>query len=144
MVDVHTKEQRSFNMSRIRGKDTKPEMVVRSLVHRLGYRFRLHRKDLPGKPDLVFIRLKKIIFVHGCFWHLHACKYGRVRPKTNADFWQAKRLSNKQRDQKNVRTLKSLGWDVLVVWQCQIKQENLIERLDAFLSASNAEITRQE
>ena len=86
MVDVHTPEQRSFNMSRIRGRDTKPEMIVRSIVHQMGYRFRLHRKDLPGKPDLVLPGRRKIIFVHGCFWHMHRCRYGRVVPRTNTDF----------------------------------------------------------
>ena len=122
MVDVHTKQQRSYNMSRIKGKDTKPEMVIRSLVHRLGYRFRLHRKDLPGKPDLVLPRHKKVIFVHGCYWHLHNCKYGRVAPKTNAIFWKDKREGNKERDRKNIAALKKLGWGVLVIWECQIPE----------------------
>lgn len=122
MVDVHTKQQRSYNMSRIKGKDTKPEMVIRSLVHRLGYRFRLHRKDLPGKPDLVLPRHKKVIFVHGCYWHLHNCKYGRVAPKTNAKFWKDKREGNKERDRKNIAALKKLGWGVLVIWECQIPE----------------------
>ena len=124
-------------MSRIRDKDTKPEMVVRSLVHRMGYRFRLHRKDLPGKPDLVFVRRRKVIFVHGCFWHMHACKYGRARPQTNAAFWEQKRRSNKTRDRENLDALKSLGWDVLVVWQCQTRNiEALSQRIGAFLSDS--------
>jgi DNA mismatch endonuclease (patch repair protein) len=87
MPDVHTPEQRSFNMSRIKNRNTRPEMKVRSLVHRMGYRFRLHRKDLPGKPDLVFPSRHKVLFVHGCFFHMHDCPYGRVVPKTNAEFW---------------------------------------------------------
>ena len=120
MVDVHTKAQRSFNMSRIKGKDTKPELVVRSFVHQSGYRFRLHRKDLPGKPDIVLPRHKKIIFIHGCFWHMHNCKNGRVKPATRAKFWQDKRTGNKKRDRRNIRALKKLGWDVLVVWECQV------------------------
>lgn len=135
MADVHTKAQRSFNMSQIRDKNTKPELLVRSLVHRMGYRFRLHRKDLPGKPDMVFAGCKKIIFVHGCFWHVHGCKYGRVRPQTNAEFWQDKRAGNKVRDRKNLKALKILGWDVLVVWQCQTRNlGRLAARLNDFLS----------
>jgi DNA mismatch endonuclease (patch repair protein) len=136
MVDVHTKTQRSFNMSRIRGKDTKPELVVRSFVHRLGYRFRLHRKDLPGKPDLVFSRHKKIIFVHGCYWHLHSCKYGKVKPATNAEFWQDKRTGNKERDKRNIRELKKLGWEVLVVWECQVRSGGFAGRVLGFLGDS--------
>lgn len=118
MVDVLTKDQRSFNMSRIRGKDTKPEFVVRRLVHLLGYRFRLHRRNLPGCPDIVLPRHRKVIFVHGCFWHMHRCRYGRVQPKTNRRFWEKKRKGNVERDRKNVRALKRLGWKVLVVWEC--------------------------
>ena len=136
MVDVHTKAQRSFNMSRIKGKDTKPELVVRSLVHQLGFRFRLYRKDLPGKPDIVLPRHRKIIFVHGCFWHMHNCKNGRVKPATNAQFWQDKRTGNKERDKRNVRALKKLGWNVLVIWECQMKDvEELNRRLRTFLYA---------
>jgi len=135
MADVHTAAQRSFNMSRIRGKDTKPELIVRSLVHQMGYRFRLHRKDLPGKPDLVLPGHRKIIFVHGCFWHMHRCRYGRVTPKTNADFWQAKREGNVERDRRNRKSLKADGWEVLTVWECWIRhpEERLIPRLEAFL-----------
>ena len=109
MADVHTPEQRSYNMSRIRGRDTKPELIVRSIVHQMGFRFRLHRKDLPGKPDLVLPGRGKIIFVHGCFWHMHRCRYGRVVPKTNAEFWQAKRQGNMDRDRRNRRALRADG-----------------------------------
>lgn len=110
-------------------------MVVRSLVHRMGYRYRLHRKDLPGKPDLVFPGRKKIIFVHGCFFHMHDCKYGRVTPKTNAEFWRSKRLSNVERDVRNVEALNSLGWEVFTVWECQTKfTDSLKEMLSGFLS----------
>lgn len=115
MTDVLTPDQRSYCMSRIHGKNTKPEMIVRRLAHAMGYRFRLHRKDLPGKPDLVFPRLQKVILVHGCFWHLHRCKYGRVTPKTNSEFWQSKREATRARDKRSIRALKALGWDVLVV-----------------------------
>ena len=114
MADVHTKEQRSFNMSRIRNKDTRPEILVRSIVHRLGYRYALHRKDLPGKPDIVLTRHRKIIFIHGCFWHMHKCRYGRVKPATNADFWQTKREGNVARDKRNLRKLRKDSWKVLV------------------------------
>jgi DNA mismatch endonuclease, patch repair protein len=116
MPDVHTPAQRRFNMSRIRNRNTRPEMFVRSMVHRMGYRYRLHRKDLPGKPDLVFPSRRRIIFVHGCFFHMHDCPYGRVTPKTNAEFWQAKRLSNVERDRRNLAALKKEGWKVLEVW----------------------------
>ena len=135
MTDVHTPAQRSFNMSRIRAKDTRPELVVRSLVHQMGYRFRLHRKDLPGKPDLVLPGHRKVIFVHGCFWHMHRCRYGRVTPKTNAEFWQQKRMGNVERDRRNVRELRRAGWSVLVVWECWTKlpEEKVVPRLLKFL-----------
>ena len=136
MSDVHSREQRSYNMSRIRGKDTRPEMVVRSMVHRMGYRYRLHRSDLPGKPDLVFPRLKKIIFVHGCFWHMHRCRYGRVEPATNAEFWEKKRMGNVTRDKRNIRKLRRLDWKVLVVWECWTKMPDSLEnRLCKFLQS---------
>ena len=135
MTDVHTPRQRSFNMSRIRNRNTRPEMFVRSMVHRMGYRYRLHRKDLPGKPDLVFPSRHKIVFVHGCFFHMHDCSYGRVTPKTNAEFWQNKRLSNVERDRRNVAALKRDGWKVLEVWECQTRMPDLLEkRLRRFLS----------
>lgn len=135
VADVLTPEQRSRNMSAIRSKDTKPEMVVRRIAHRLGYRFRLHRRDLPGAPDLVFPRLKKIIFVHGCYWHIHDCPWGCVAPKTNARFWQAKRTGNVQRDQKSARKLKRLGWRVLTIWECETRDmPRLSGRLSRFLT----------
>jgi len=135
MTDVHSPEQRSFNMSRIRSRDTKPEMIVRSLVHQMGYRFRLHRRDLPGTPDLVLPRHSKVIFVHGCFWHMHRCRYGRVTPRKNAAFWAAKRQANVERDRKALRRLRSDGWRVLVVWECWTRDPEikLIPRLTQFL-----------
>lgn len=135
MADVHSKAQRSFNMSRIRGKDTKPELIVRSLVHQMGFRFRLHRKDLPGKPDLVLPRHRRIIFVHGCFWHMHRCRYGRVVPKTNTEFWQNKRMGNVERDRRNQRILRKDGWQTLVIWECWTRdpEAKVIPRLEAFL-----------
>ena len=108
-------------MSRIKSRDTKPELVVRSICHSLGLRFRLHRKDLPGKPDLVFPRHNTVILVHGCYWHSHNCKYGKVTPKTNADFWKNKRNTTIERDKSNVAALKNLKWRVLIYWECEIK-----------------------
>ena len=110
----------SENMRAIRSKDTLPEMAVRSLVHRLGYRFRLHRPDLPGKPDLAFPARRKVIFVHGCFWHSHDCKSGLI-PRSNQDFWLTKLRRNKVRDSENLEALATLGWKALVIWQCELK-----------------------
>jgi len=115
------KEKRSQIMRAVRSLDTRPELIVRSLLHILGYRFRLHRKDLPGSPDLVFPSRKKIIFVHGCFWHGHACKRGGRQPKTNSDYWQAKIARNRARDSVSLVTLKESGWEVMVVWECQLR-----------------------
>ena len=105
-------------MSQIRDRDTKPELKVRKLVHSMGYRYRLHRKDLPGKPDLVFPKFRKIIFVHGCFFHMHDCRYGRVVPQTNKEVWKAKRERNVDRDSKVMVELKELGWQTSVIWEC--------------------------
>ena len=134
MADVHSKRTRSYNMSQIRGKDTKPELIVRSLVHRMGYRFRLHVKDLPGKPDLVLPRHQKVIFVHGCYWHMHRCRYGRVVPKTNTEFWQNKRQGNVDRDRRSLRKLRRLGWRPLVLWECWTRDIDRVEqKLSEFL-----------
>ncbi|MCA9059995.1 MAG: DNA mismatch endonuclease Vsr [Planctomycetaceae bacterium] len=135
MTDVHNPAQRSYNMSCIRGQDTRPEMIVRSLVHQMGFRFRLHRQGLPGRPDLVLPRHRKIIFVHGCFWHLHHCRFGRVIPKTNAEFWSNKRRGNVERDRRNRAALRKLGWSVLTVWECWTRdpERQLIPRLEQFL-----------
>ena len=134
MVDVHSKRQRSYNMSQIKSKNTKPEILVRSLVHHMGFRYSLHRKDLPGKPDLVLVKRKKVIFVHGCFWHMHRCRYGSVVPKTNKKFWKIKREGNVDRDKRNLRKLRKEGWKVLVVWECQTRNsERLIDKLKKFL-----------
>lgn len=122
MADVLTKEQRRLNMSRVRDKDSHPEKYIRTMIHRLGYRFRLHRRDLPGKPDLVFPSRRKVIFVHGCFWHVHNCSKGRSEPKTNSEFWLAKRQSNVERDMRNIHSLEEMGWKALIVWECQIKK----------------------
>ena len=135
MVDVLTPAQRRLNMSRIRGKDTKPEMVVRRLAHSLGFRYRLHTHTLPGTPDLVFAGKKKVVFVHGCFWHRHKCRYGRPVPATRASFWKEKLLQNVTRDKKARVNLRRLGWKALVIWQCQTRQtDRLRSRLLHFLS----------
>lgn len=139
MTDVLTPAQRSFNMSRIRSRNTRPEMIVRSIVHRLGYRYSLHKSDLPGKPDIVLVRHRKIIDVHGCFFHMHACKYGSVVPATNADFWKEKRLSNVKRDKQNFRALTSSGWYVLIVWECETRDSRKLEQtLLRFLKRSHS------
>jgi DNA mismatch endonuclease (patch repair protein) len=136
MVDVLTRKQRSFNMSQIRGRDTKPEMVVRKLVHSLGYRYRLHVRKLVGCPDIVLARHRKLIFVHGCFWHMHKCRYGKVKPATNKDFWRSKREGNVTRDKRNIRKLRKDGWKVLVIWECQTRNsEKLINKLSKFLNS---------
>ena len=134
MADVLSPKQRRYCMSRIRGKDTKPEMIVRKLVFALGFRYRLHVRDLPGCPDLVFPAKRKAILVHGCFWHRHSCSNGRVVPRTRRAFWLKKLEGNKKRDARNRRALRKKGWDVLVIWECQTdRTERLIERLHAFL-----------
>jgi DNA mismatch endonuclease (patch repair protein) len=122
-------------MRAVKSRDTTPEMTVRRMVHAMGKRYRLHRSDLPGKPDLTFPRLRKIIFVHGCFWHGHDCKRGARQPKDNADYWVRKIGRNKERDGRSQEALKALGWDVLVVWECEFKDRNVLEgRLRGFLS----------
>lgn len=123
VADVHTTEQRSRNMAAIKGENTKPELRVRSLLHSLGYRFRLHRKDLPGKPDIVLPKHHLAIFVHGCFWHCHDCRYGRVVPATRPEFWAAKRGGNVARDQRMDEALKAEGWRVATIWECQTKDD---------------------
>lgn len=131
MADVHSKEVRSYNMSRIKGKDTKPEMLVRKFLHANGFRYRLHVKDLPGKPDIVLPKYRTVIFVHGCFWHGHAnCKY-YVVPKTRTDWWLNKINSNISNDEKALAALKKQGWKIITLWECQLKSANIISTLNA-------------
>ena len=126
---------RSENMRAIRPKNTKPEMEVRSLVHSLGYRFRLHRPNLPGKPDLAFPSRRKVIFVHGCFWHSHACKPG-LKPKSNRDFWLPKLRGNKVRDSRNLKALEQQGWKALVIWECELRDTRALRlRVTRFLGS---------
>lgn len=129
-MDKLTSEERSENMRRIRSKNTRPEMEVRSLIHGMGYRYRLHGK-LPGKPDMIFASRKKVIFMHGCFWHQHDdgnCKITRM-PKSNLDFWVPKLKKTKERDANNLIKLKELGWDYLIIWECQIQDKKHIKKL---------------
>jgi len=135
MTDIFSKEKRSEIMSKIGPKNSKPEIIVRKIVHSLGYRFRLHRKDLPGNPDLVFPKYKKALFVHGCFWHGHKrCQQGKL-PATNTTFWEEKISGNVKRDKSNFNKLRRLGWKYLVIWQCDLKEsnkENLKRKINNF------------
>ena len=125
MVDKFSKQKRSEIMSHIKSKNTKPEMTVRKIIYSLGYRYRLHRKDLPGKPDLAFINKKKVIFINGCFWHGHSgCKKSAL-PDTNYEFWNDKIKNNVNRDTLNYKRLEDMGWKYLVIWQCEIKKDNI-------------------
>jgi DNA mismatch endonuclease (patch repair protein) len=131
MADRLTPEQRSWNMSRIRGKNTKPELLVRQLLHAKGYRYRLHgqagKRRLPGSPDLVFAGRRKVIFVNGCFWHFHDCRVGQHSPKANAMFWETKRTRTRNRDADQRRQLEDAGWKVLTVWECELKDGSALE-----------------
>jgi DNA mismatch endonuclease (patch repair protein) len=133
-MDTLSKQERSERMSRVRHKDTKPELIVRSLVHHMGFRYKLHDRSLPGNPDLVFPRRQKIIFVHGCFWHRHGrCACTRW-PKSRLGFWRPKLEKNQSRDRVTRRRLAKLGWKVLVVWECQLRHlEKLASRVQQFL-----------
>lgn len=122
MTDVVDKATRSRMMSGIRSKNTKPEMLIRKALHARGFRFRLHVKDLPGKPDLVFPKYKAVIFVHGCFWHGHDCRYFKI-PKTRTAFWLDKIESNRQRDRRDIAALNALGWRVFLIWECSIRAD---------------------
>lgn len=138
-MDKLTPERRSENMRRIKSKNTKPEMTVRQLAHRLGYRFRLHRADLPGKPDMVFVSRKKVIFIHGCFWHQHNdpnCRDGRA-PRSKSEYWGPKLLRNVERDETAVAALRAKGWHVLILWECETANAAaLAERIERFLGKS--------
>lgn len=133
MADNRSLESRSALMGRVRQKNTSPELIVRRLLHRMGYRFRLHRKDLPGRPDIVLPRHNKVIFVHGCFWHRHDCKKATT-PKTNEEFWKNKFQTNIERDIKVLRSIEQQGWDALTIWECQARDDRSLElRLLDFL-----------
>lgn len=133
-MDIFSKGTRSRIMSRISGKNTKPEILVRSLLHRMGYRFRIHKKNLPGKPDICLPKHKKIIFVHGCFWHGHKNCPRAKRPTTNVEFWNKKIDGTIERDKENIKGLKELGWQTLTIWTCEIKnQDALKNKLISFI-----------
>jgi DNA mismatch endonuclease, patch repair protein len=130
------RHERSRIMAAVKSQDTKPEMAVRRMVHALGFRYRLHVRALPGSPDMVFPSRRKVIFVHGCFWHRHRCEGGRSMPASNVSYWTAKFERNRLRDRRNRRLLWKLGWKVLVLWECQIgRKERLLSRIVAFLEA---------
>lgn len=133
-MDKLNQDQRSYCMSQIRGKNTKPEMIVRSITYKLGFRYRLHYQKLPGKPDLVFPSRKEVIFVHGCYWHRHTCRKGKSIPATNTEMWMEKLKRNKERDKENRKELRKLGWEVLTIWECQIKNtKKLINRIENYI-----------
>ena len=149
MVDVHSPERRSYNMSRIRGRNTKPEWAMRRGLHALGFRYRLHRSDLPGRPDMVFSARRTVVFVHGCFWHGHGCPMGRP-PASRVAFWRTKIASNRDRDRRAIITLAASGWRVLIVWECAIRgparlpKDSALARCAEFLRSCdqlNEEIT---
>ncbi|PQA72348.1 very short patch repair endonuclease [Brucella oryzae] len=134
MDDLPVDGKRSALMGRIRSKDTNPEMIVRKALHGLGYRFRLQAKELPGRPDIVFRPRKKVIFVHGCFWHRHADCSRSTTPKTRTDFWEAKFLANQARDRRAQKEIEAMGWKYLVVWECETKSlEVLLRKLTGFI-----------
>jgi DNA mismatch endonuclease, patch repair protein len=134
MTDVHEPETRSYNMSQIKAKDTKPEMIVRRFLHANGFRYRLHVKDLPGKPDLVLPKYSSVIFIHGCFWHVHeGCKYFKL-PETRTEWWRKKLYGNKERDKKHIKILKKLSWHVIIIFECELKKENRAKTLLAIIN----------
>lgn len=135
-TDVYSREKRSQVMSKVPSFNTRPEMAVRRNLHSLGFRFRLHKKNLPGKPDIVLLRHRSIVLVHGCFWHHHkGCKKSKL-PASNADFWRKKILRNAQRDSRNIAALKRLGWRVLIVWECEIRDPAHLRKLKRFFRST--------
>jgi len=137
MADRLTQEHRSWLMSRVRGKDTKPEWILRSGLHRLGFRYRLRNRKLPGRPDLVFPKYRSVVFVHGCFWHRHRGCSKSSMPKSNTEFWRQKFEQTVERDKRNCRKLRAMGWRVIVVWQCELYRDTVqaIERVAGALSS---------
>ena len=136
-MDTASPEKRSWIMRQVKGRDTSPEKIVRSLLHRMGYRFRLQRDDLPGKPDIVLPRFKTVVFVNGCFWHRHSGCKRATTPATNVDYWQTKFERNVARDARNQAELEKMGWRVVIVWECELKDKTTLEkRLDDYLKSS--------
>ena len=133
MTDVHSKKVRSYNMSRIKGKNTRPEILVRKYLHSQGFRFRLHDKKLPGKPDIVLKKYKTAVFINGCFWHGHSdCKYA-VIPKTRTEWWKEKIERTAERDKENYSSLRSEGWKIIIIWECDLKSDRIKETLHNIL-----------
>ena len=141
MADVHSPKVRSYNMSQIRGKDTKPEELVRKYLFSQGFRYRKNDSRLPGKPDIVLPKYRTVIFINGCFWHKHeGCRFF-VWPKNNADFWRKKILSNVERDQRNYTELQQMGWNIIVVWECELKKELLLKTLNKIVRGITRKVT---
>lgn len=144
MTDIVDKSTRSRMMSGIRGKDTKPEKVIRSALHSAGFRYRVHASDLPGKPDLVFPKYKAVILVHGCFWHRHSgCRWSTT-PSSNTDFWKVKFTQNVQRDAQNIRDLRKLGWRIAVVWECALRlprKDEVVSKIPTWLKSESRSLT---
>lgn len=139
-MDTRTPAQRRKIMQSVGTKDTGPEWIVRRSLHRLGYRYRLHAEDLPGRPDIVFRSRKKAVFVHGCYWHGHGCSKGQP-PKSNVDYWLPKLSANKDRDIRKEQALRILGWNVLTIWQCDVNDQDYLEKiLKGFLGAGSHEV----
>ena len=142
MADVHSKETRSYNMSRIRSKDTRPEMLVRRFLHKNGFRYRLHVKNLPGKPDIVLPKYKTVIFIHGCFWHGHeGCKYFVV-PKTRTEWWLNKIRGNTENDANSESLLTDTGWKIIKIWECELKKQFVDKTLQNLLSKIDTNIRK--
>lgn len=145
MGDVLTPQQRQLNMSRIRGKDTKPEMLIRRGLHARGLRYRLHDRSLPGRPDLVFPKYHTAIFIHGCFWHAHGCALSKL-PATRQDFWQTKLATNAERDRKAIESLRAQGWRVLVIWECALRgsgrlaDAGVLDSAETFIRSAGAQL----
>lgn len=141
MADVHSTKDRSYNMSQIRGKDTMPEKLVRKHLFAQGFRYRKNDSRLPGKPDIVLPKYKTVVFINGCFWHKHeGCKYF-VWPKNNAAFWYKKILSNVERDQRNFEKLQQMGWNIIIVWECELKKEVISETLNKLIQSITRNVT---
>jgi len=139
MADVHSKETRSYNMSRIKSKDTKPELLVRKFLHKNGFRYRLHVKDMPGKPDIVLPKYKTVIFIHGCFWHGHeGCRY-YVVPKTRTEWWLNKIQGNSANDIKTEMLLKTAGWRIIKLWECELKKTGIEATFSNLLATINSQ-----
>lgn len=142
-MDIKTPKQRSWNMSRIRSQDTRPEMLVRSFLYQRGFRFRLHDKSLPGSPDIVLPKYRTVIEIRGCFWHRHPGCNVATMPLSNVDFWKAKFERNVARDKKNEVAISSLGWNLIVVWGCQVRDKSVLDRLPARIKAGIFKAPRQ-